>query len=70
MGLILAAEMDMKPIYLDHAATTPIRQEVVEAMLPYFSKQFANASSIHMPDMLMTKVAAVLILTPIIKSSR
>lgn len=32
-------------IYLDHAATTPLRQEALEAMLPYFSASFANASS-------------------------
>jgi len=32
-------------IYLDHAATTPLRQEALEAMLPYFSESFANASS-------------------------
>ena len=32
-------------IYLDHAATTPVRDEVLAAMLPYFSKNFANASS-------------------------
>ncbi len=41
--------MNMKRIYLDHAATTPVREEVVEAMIPYFSKEFANASSFHMP---------------------
>ena len=33
-------------IYLDHAATTPCAEEVVQAMLPYFREQFANASSI------------------------
>ena len=32
-------------IYLDHAATTPVRADVLEAMLPYFSMNFANASS-------------------------
>ncbi|RMF40559.1 MAG: aminotransferase class V-fold PLP-dependent enzyme, partial [Planctomycetota bacterium] len=33
-------------IYLDHHATTPVEPEVVEAMLPYFSEQFANPGSI------------------------
>jgi cysteine desulfurase len=34
-------------IYLDHAATTPVRPEVVEAMLPYLSQHFGNPSSAH-----------------------
>ncbi len=34
-------------IYLDHAATTPVRDEVVTAMLPYFSDVAYNASSVH-----------------------
>jgi len=34
-------------IYLDHAATTPVRREVVEAMLPYLTEVFGNPSSAH-----------------------
>jgi cysteine desulfurase len=37
----------MRTIYLDHAATTPTRPEVVKAMLPYFTDAFGNPSSIH-----------------------
>lgn len=37
----------MSAIYLDHAATTPMRPEVREAMEPYFSDTFGNPSSIH-----------------------
>jgi cysteine desulfurase len=32
---------------MDHSATTPVREEVVEAMVPYFGEEFGNASSIH-----------------------
>lgn len=35
------------PIYLDHAATTPIRAEVFEAMVPFFGPRFGNPSSTH-----------------------
>ena len=38
-----------KLIYLDHAATTAARPEVVEAMLPYFTENFWNPSSVYTP---------------------
>jgi len=37
----------MRRVYLDHSATTPVRLEVLEAMLPYLKERFGNASSIH-----------------------
>jgi cysteine desulfurase len=39
--------MTASPLYLDHAATTPVRREVLEAMFPYFQSTFANPSSVH-----------------------
>ena len=38
----------MRRVYLDHAATTPVRPEVLSAMLPYFADHPGNASSLHM----------------------
>jgi cysteine desulfurase len=35
------------PIYLDHAATTPLRSEALAAMLPYLTENYGNASSPH-----------------------
>ncbi len=35
------------PVYLDHAATTPVREEVLEAMRPFFGARFGNPSSVH-----------------------
>lgn len=37
----------MEPIYLDYSATTPVRDEVREAMLPLLAQTFGNASSVH-----------------------
>lgn len=39
--------MAMSSIYLDHAATTPMRPGVLEAMLPYLTDHFGNPSSLH-----------------------
>jgi cysteine desulfurase len=40
--------MAPRPVYLDYAATTPVRPEVLEAMLPYLTEQaFGNPSSAH-----------------------
>lgn len=39
--------MDKKIIYMDHAATTYTAKEVVEAMIPYFSDEFGNPSSVY-----------------------
>src|SRR5436309_12896269 len=36
-----------EPIYLDHAATTPVREEVFAAMQPFFGPRFGNPSSMH-----------------------
>jgi len=37
----------MRQVYLDHSATTPMRKEVLESMLPFLSEAYGNASSVH-----------------------
>lgn len=37
----------MRQVYLDYSATTPVKKEVLDAMLPYFTEQFGNPSSIY-----------------------
>jgi cysteine desulfurase len=39
--------MAANPIYLDHASTTPVREEVFEAMKPFYGPRFGNPSSTH-----------------------
>jgi cysteine desulfurase len=36
-----------QPVYFDHAATTPVRDEVMAAMAPFFGPRFGNPSSVH-----------------------
>ncbi|QUH26694.1 cysteine desulfurase NifS [Serpentinicella alkaliphila] len=39
--------MKMKKVYLDYSATTPMKKEVIDEMLPYLTEHFGNPSSIH-----------------------
>ena len=48
--------MEKKIVYLDHAATTATRPEVVDAMLPYFTENFWNPSSVYTPALNNRKV--------------
>ena len=36
-----------KRIYLDYSATTPVKKEVLDVMMPYFTEDFGNPSSVH-----------------------
>lgn len=42
-----ASPLPVRPVYLDHSATTPVAPEVVEAMLPYWTTWFGNASGAY-----------------------
>ncbi len=42
------AGQDVKRVYLDNAATTIVRQEVIDEMMPLFTNNYGNASSIYM----------------------
>ncbi len=37
----------MENVYLDHASTTPVDKDVIDAMLPFFDRKYGNASSVH-----------------------
>ena len=40
-------ESKSNTVYMDHAATTPVDPSVLDAMIPYFSNSFGNASSLY-----------------------
>ncbi len=40
--------MNERRIYVDHSATTPVKPEVLEAMLPYFGQVYGNASTVYL----------------------
>ncbi len=35
----------MRQVYLDYSATTPVKEDVMKAMIPYFTEMFGNPSS-------------------------
>ncbi|WP_338546323.1 cysteine desulfurase NifS [Emergencia sp. JLR.KK010] len=37
----------MRQVYLDYSATTPVKEEVLQEMIPYFTEQFGNPSSLY-----------------------
>lgn len=39
--------VESRQVYMDHGATTPLREEALEAMLPYLKEKYGNPSSIH-----------------------
>lgn len=39
--------MKQRLVYMDHGATTPVREEVLEAIIPYFKEHYGNPSSLH-----------------------
>lgn len=41
----------MRQVYLDYSATTPVKEEVLKEMLPYFTEKFGNASSLYTPGL-------------------
>lgn len=42
------SSLEMRRVYLDHSATTPVDERVVAAMLPFLTEHFGNASSVHL----------------------
>ena len=38
---------DYRKVYLDYSATTPVKEEVLNEMIPYFTERYGNASSLY-----------------------
>jgi cysteine desulfurase len=48
VGIVKSTRMfPARKVYLDHSATTPVDERVVQAMLPYLTEKYGNASSVH-----------------------
>ncbi len=43
----------MKQVYLDYSATTPVKDEVLKEMIPFFTENFGNPSSLYSPGLLV-----------------
>ena len=41
----------MRNVYLDYSATTPVKDEVLQEMIPYFTQNFGNPSSLYTPGL-------------------
>lgn len=46
-GFISLPDVESRFVYLDHAATTPVRREALDAMMPYFAEDFGNPSALY-----------------------
>ena len=51
----------MEPVYFDHAATTPVRPEVLEAMLPFFNASWGNVDLGLLGNLLLGSVPGVIV---------
>ncbi len=43
----------MKQVYMDYSATTPVKEEVLNTMIPFFTQQFGNPSSLYTPGLIV-----------------
>lgn len=43
--------MELREVYMDYSATTPVKEEVLNEMLPFFSERYGNASSLYTPGL-------------------